>query len=137
MASDQGRQGEAEAANGPTVVIADDDSGVRHLLRTALEGRYHVLEARNGRDALKVFSALKAPPALAIIDIVMPVMSGLEVIAQLRALGLKTPVIATTCASAAQDDFLEVAARLGGTESLVKPFTADAIADLAGRLAAA
>jgi CheY-like chemotaxis protein len=137
MASQNGRHGEAEAPKGPTVLIADDDAGVRQLLHAALDRRYHVLEARNGRDALKVFSALKSPPALAILDIVMPVMGGLEVIAQLRALGLRTPVIATTCASAAQDDFLDVAARLGCTEGIVKPFTAEAIVELADRLAAA
>jgi CheY-like chemotaxis protein len=132
----------AEHANGgadarSAALIADDDANARQQLRAALEGRFHVIEARNGRDALKILLALPSPPALAILDLVMPVVGGLEVIAQLRRIAPQVPIVALVSEGPAGADLLEVAARLGATERLVKPIAPAAVARLADKLLAA
>jgi CheY-like chemotaxis protein len=130
-----GRNG-GPGEHAPTALIADDDAGVRQQLRAAFAGRFQVLEARNGRDALKILAALPAPPAIAVLDIVMPVVGGLEVMSRLRQLDPKPPVVALVCEGPASADLLDAASRLGAAERLVKPVAAATIARLADKLLA-
>ena len=69
--------------DGGTVLVVDDSDDVRTLvcmkLRTA---GYHVLEARDGREAVEVAKATR--PALILMDIQMPVMDGLAATRLLR-----------------------------------------------------
>ncbi len=68
----------------PTVLVIDDDARVGTLLRSALEpAGYTVLTAASGRTGLAAIR--RQIPSVAIIDLVMPEMSGFEVIAALRA----------------------------------------------------
>ena len=72
-----------------TVLVIDDDDGVRTVMVDALRGAgFDVLEARNGAEGLATLDAIN--PAAAIIDFVMPGMNGAEVArrAQLRRPGL-------------------------------------------------
>src|SRR5688500_12609812 len=65
------------------ILIADDDSTLRTLLETLLETHgYDVISVPNG-DAL-VRTARESLPDLLLIDIMMPVMDGLEALRQLR-----------------------------------------------------
>jgi CheY-like chemotaxis protein len=57
------------------VLIADDEPGVRRLLREILCGKYDVLEAQNGREAVDV--AIAEIPDLVLLDMIMPEMDGL------------------------------------------------------------
>jgi len=69
-----------------TVLIADDHAILRDGLRLLLEGtgNFEILaEADNGRDAL--YLALQCVPDLAILDLSMPIINGIEVIPQLKA----------------------------------------------------
>lgn len=60
-----------------TILIADDNEQNLYMLAAALKGNgYEVKQARNGKEALE--QARKEPPALAISDILMPVMDGYE-----------------------------------------------------------
>ncbi|MCC6997787.1 MAG: response regulator [Deltaproteobacteria bacterium] len=68
----------------PTVLVIDDDPRVGTLLRSALEpAGYTVLTAASGRAGLAAIR--RESPSVAIIDLLMPEMSGFEVIAELRA----------------------------------------------------
>jgi two-component system, cell cycle sensor histidine kinase and response regulator CckA len=68
-----------------TVLVCDDDDGVRKLLIDILEFRaYKILEARNGRHALEVVKAYGGPVHLLITDVVMPQLGGVELAQQLR-----------------------------------------------------
>ena len=59
----------------PTILLADDDSAIRTGLAAALQrARFHVLEARDGREALKLIDAHS--PDIIVLDILMPVMDG-------------------------------------------------------------
>ena len=67
------------------ILVVDDDKAVRLLLRAMLERRGHsVVEAENGDEGLRYYRA--APTDLVITDIQMPVMDGLQMIKELRAL---------------------------------------------------
>ncbi len=61
------------------ILIADDDPGIRRLLRIFLQRRgFHLLEARDGREALEAMSAGNVD--LVIMDLMMPEVSGWEVL---------------------------------------------------------
>lgn len=61
------------------ILVADDDDAIRALVQTVLRRReFHVDGARNGIDALEHLSA--APYALIILDLMMPSMSGYELL---------------------------------------------------------
>jgi two-component system, cell cycle sensor histidine kinase and response regulator CckA len=68
-----------------TVLVAEDEDGVRELLRKALtEFGYEVLTARHGRDALMVAADRSGGVDLLVTDVVMPEMSGRELAETLR-----------------------------------------------------
>jgi two-component system, cell cycle sensor histidine kinase and response regulator CckA len=75
-----------------TLLLVDDDAGVRGLVRLALQTfGYQVLDAADGAAALRVSVAHQAPIQLLVTDVVMPGMSGRELADRLTALrpGLK------------------------------------------------
>ena len=72
-----------------TVLIADD-SVVRSLLKDALEGDYHVLEASTCQE---VIEQLKTPIALALVEFILPDSYGSEVLNEIRKVNPETPVI--------------------------------------------
>jgi CheY-like chemotaxis protein len=66
------------------ILIVEDDRDLRFVIRMILErAGYEVAEARNGIAALESIGA--GPPDLIIADLAMPVMSGVELVDQLRA----------------------------------------------------
>ena len=75
---------EAEIAGGTeTVLLVEDDARVRRILERTLCGAgYTVLTATNGKEALRIGD--DAAIALVITDVVMPEMSGPQLIAALR-----------------------------------------------------
>jgi two-component system, cell cycle sensor histidine kinase and response regulator CckA len=67
-----------------TVLVVDDESGIRDLVRKVLEAHgYRVLSAAHGVEALNIVSSYTAPIHLLITDIVMPLMGGRELVARL------------------------------------------------------
>jgi len=75
----------AELRGAETVLVAEDEDGVRELLRKVLtEFGYAVLTARHGRDALLVADQLGGAIDLLVTDVVMPEMSGRELAETLR-----------------------------------------------------
>ncbi|HEY2710554.1 MAG TPA: response regulator [Caulobacteraceae bacterium] len=105
----------------PTVLIADDDAVSVHLLRHCLTSAgFRVVTAGDGREALALMQS--EPVVLAILDVMMPVMDGLEVVNRARAdPKLSTiPVIMVT--SREQDTDILDAMKLGVADYLIKPF---------------
>jgi CheY-like chemotaxis protein len=69
--------------SGCRVLVAEDDSGMRRMLRNALRDHgWQVIEAENGGDALK--QVAEAPPDLILLDLFMPEMDGFEFATKLR-----------------------------------------------------
>jgi CheY-like chemotaxis protein len=68
-----------------TILIAEDDDAIRDTLTELLEEEgYRVVTARNGAEALARLPALPRP-CLMVLDLMMPVMSGWELLRHLRA----------------------------------------------------
>ena len=107
------------------VLVVDDDEDIRSELRSVLEyGQYFVLEAEDGKQALDFLrSAAARAIRLIVLDLVMPYMSGWELVDLLRrdpALA-RIPVLVTSGMSVHGD-----ASGIGATMSwLRKPFGAD------------
>ena len=79
------------------IVIADDSSLIRERIKSLLNMTYSsfiIHEAENGLDALRLI--MKKKPDLAILDIKMPGMNGIEVLTKVRALNMKTRICILT-----------------------------------------
>jgi signal transduction histidine kinase len=75
----------ADFAGSGTILIVDDDHGVRGTLRMLLTSLgFEVLEARDGQEALDLFAAQADAIVLVVLDLTMPVLGGREVFSELR-----------------------------------------------------
>jgi len=120
----------------PRILIADDDDGVRSMLaRRLTSAGYEVLEATDGRRCLDVLRT--TPVDLVILDIFMPELDGIAVIARASRDFAHVPILAMSGGgTVARDQTLEIARRLGAAGTLSKPFEQDelvsAVRDLVG-----
>lgn len=105
---------------GARVVIADDSSALRHLLRAILEeiGLEVVGEASNGQEAIELASQHK--PDLVCLDIEMPVLNGLEALVRLHARMPELPIMMIT--SHADRPTVQQAAAKGARGYILKPY---------------
>lgn len=67
------------------VLVVDDDADLRDTLREMLEERgYDVYCAGNGKEALELLHDADPPPGLILLDLMMPIMTGEEMLAALK-----------------------------------------------------
>jgi two-component system cell cycle sensor histidine kinase/response regulator CckA len=77
-----------------TVVVADDDDGLRLMATAMLEALgFTVIPAKDGPEALKIVSERDGKLAFVLLDLMMPGMDGEEVLRKLEQLGAKTPIV--------------------------------------------
>ena len=100
------------------LVIEDDDTLRETLSEQLVEGGYAVEQARDGREGL--YFALEYPIDLAIIDLGLPEMSGLDIIRQVREQGKSYPILILTARDRWQDKVDGLSA--GADDYVVKPF---------------
>lgn len=102
----------------PVVLTIDDDQAVRESLANFLEDfGYNVLQAEDGEHGLEVFAA--EHPDLILVDLRMPRMDGLQVLAKVQKLSPQTPVMVVSGAGDIRD--VVEALRRGAWDYLVKP----------------
>lgn len=103
----------------PLILVIDDEPSVREIAGAYLERHgFEVQAASNGLDGLRL--ALETNPALVVLDIMLPVLDGLEVLKRLR-LERAIPVLLL---SARGDEFDRVLGlELGADDYLTKPFS--------------
>ena len=104
------------------VLVADDDSDIRDLVAFKLtQSGHEVMAVEDGMAALK--AAREQPVDLALLDIRMPGMSGLDVCRELRAMPetATIPVIMITARS--QEGDVEVGFAAGADDYIIKPFS--------------
>lgn len=117
----------------PTVLVVDDDEAVRRVIRRGLGERFELIEAPDGARALEL--AMLTIPDAVLLDLELPGVGGLEVLAQLRSrCGTKlVPVLMMTGRGAIEDRVAGLAA--GADDYIVKPFALEELhARLEGRL---
>jgi two-component system, cell cycle sensor histidine kinase and response regulator CckA len=117
----------AAAGGSETVLLVEDEDSVRQLVRETLESRgYRVLEAENGNAALALAASHPDPIHLVITDVVMPGLSGHELVQQL--LPVRPAVKVLYLSGYAQDAFSTPLAADGQKTFLQKPFTLQSLA---------
>jgi len=101
-----------------TILVIEDDGNIRELLRLYLEQEgYEVETAQDGLEGLRMFK--RQHPDLILLDLMMPVVDGMQVMREIRNAG-KTPVIMVT---AKGETFDKVAGlELGADDYITKPF---------------
>lgn len=105
------------------VLVADDEPHIGRIIQLKLErAPYEVILVADGRAALEYLES-DEPVDLVLLDIMMPYLSGLDVLAALRRLPHRrtTPVIVLTAKG--QDADRERAIELGAIDFLTKPFS--------------
>lgn len=104
-----------------TLLLVDDEVSIRELLGEFLVSRGHrVVAVGHGREALAWLRRSGEMPEVILTDIAMPEMDGLELIAALRDLLPRVPVIAMS--GSTTGGYLDLACRLGAQAVLAKPF---------------
>jgi DNA-binding response OmpR family regulator len=106
----------------PTILIVEDEARIRKLVRTALsKAGYAVLEAAGGPEALAIIRSFDADIPLAILDIMMPGINGLDLANQL---GVERPATQILYISGLEDSVaVETITRAAPQAMLAKPFT--------------
>src|SRR3954451_24526767 len=105
-------------ARRPRFLLVDDEQPIQTLLSFPLQrDGYEVIVAADGRDALARYDEF--PPALVVLDVMLPRMDGLEVCKRLRAKGETVPIIMLTAKSEEIDKVLGL--ELGADDYITKP----------------
>ena len=102
----------------PTLLIVDDEEGPRQSLKIVFKHDYQVRVASNGADALEI--ARNEPIDVAVLDIMMYGMSGVEVLKELKEIDPSIEVVMLTAYETLET--ARQALRLGAREYLNKPF---------------
>src|SRR5215831_4540272 len=103
----------------PTIALVDDDHNILTSVSIALEAEgYRIMTYTDGASALDGFKT--SPPTLAIVDIKMPRMDGMELLRRLRQKS-DVPVIFLTSKDAEFDELFGL--KLGADDFITKPFS--------------
>jgi CheY-like chemotaxis protein len=98
------------------ILVVEDEESLRLLYEEELKAEgYEVLTAGNGREAIERLE--KGKPDLIILDIVMPVMDGMEALGRIVGKERKIPIILNTSYSGYRQDFMSWAADAYVTKS--------------------
>jgi putative two-component system response regulator len=101
-----------------TILVVDDEKPIRQTVRYYLEDNdYNILEAENGRVGLELFNQKK--PDLVLVDLRMPEVDGLDVLAHIAGQSPDTPVIVISGTGIIAD--VVEALRLGAWDYILKP----------------
>jgi two-component system NtrC family response regulator/two-component system nitrogen regulation response regulator GlnG len=101
-----------------TILIVDDEKSIRYSLKRMMEGKYSILTAQNGEEALD--RVKESSPDLIIMDIKMPGRNGIDVLKEIRSIDPKSLVIIMT-AYGTTETAIE-AMKYGAFDYILKPF---------------
>ena len=118
---------EAEAARLPErarslVLIVDDSEMNREILREMLKDSYDVVEAASGEEAVEILEKGASHISLVLLDIVMPGMSGFDVLSRMNAAGWIDDVPVIMISSEEDDESVFNAYELGASDYISRPF---------------
>jgi DNA-binding response OmpR family regulator len=120
----------ASKASGARILIVEDDSAVRDLVRDRLQREgYHVRSVADGRLGLE--ATVDGAPDLVVLDLTLPGLDGLEVLGAIRRVS-DVPIIVLTGRGEESDRI--VGLRMGADDYVVKPFSSRELAARVGAL---
>jgi two-component system, OmpR family, response regulator RegX3 len=106
-------------ADPPTILVVDDEQSYRDALAVALRREGFLVEvAADGMEAIERFEASR--PALVLLDVMLPRMSGVDVCRELRARGTRVPIVMVTARNAEIDAVVSL--EVGADDYVTKPF---------------
>ena len=120
-------KGQGEKAG--SVLVVDDEEGVRQSLRFLLEPRFRVFAAESGEDAIEIVR--REEPDVVTLDLKMPGLSGVETLARIRDLDPAVEVVVVTGAGS-HDQAVE-ALRLRAFDYVTKPLDGRRIVEVVER----
>jgi DNA-binding response OmpR family regulator len=116
--------------NGTSILLAEDDVNLGHLLQTFLKSKgFNVSLAQNGKIAFEKFN--NGSYQFCILDVMMPEMDGITLAKEIREIDKKTPILFLTAKSMKEDKLEGFSA--GADDYLTKPF---AMEELLARITA-
>ena len=119
-------------ATPPTILVVDDEPGLRQVMDIALRRSGFLVRAVNGaKTALRALAEVEVPYPLVITDLVMPDGSGMDVLHAARARSEHTQVIVVTAYSTVESAL--DAMRSGAYDFVTKPFSPAELAALASK----
>jgi two-component system, chemotaxis family, chemotaxis protein CheY len=103
-----------------TVLIADDSMFTRNLLKKLLtdNGYQVVAEASDGSNAVSLYK--EKTPDIVILDLIMPIMNGLDALKSILKFDPEAKVI--ICSSMGQKSFIIDALQIGAKDFIIKPY---------------
>ena len=106
----------------PLILAADDDPDILTLITLSLErAGYEVATAPDGQAALELARA--RTPAMAVLDLSMPLMNGLELTRALRADPATATIPIVILTAAVQSSYIDSAREAGADAHVKKPFS--------------
>ncbi len=113
-----------------TILVVDDEEKIRCTLRGVLSDEgFDVVEAADGRRALELLQHVE--PRLAIVDVWMPEVDGIELVERMRSRAPRLPIIVISGHGTIETAMRVI--RLGACDFLEKPFQLDALLQVVGR----
>jgi CheY-like chemotaxis protein len=98
------------------ILVVEDEEGLRLFYEEELKSEgYEVITARNGKEAIRQVE--EGSPDLIILDIVMPVMDGMEALSRILRKDRKIPIILNSSYTGYREDFMSWAADAYVTKS--------------------
>ena len=102
----------------PSILIVDDDAGIRDSFETVLAKDYDLVFATQGPEALRILSARDVN--LILLDLRMPGMDGIEVLRRIKELNDQTDVVVVTAVKSLKTAVEAI--KLGASDYVTKPF---------------
>ncbi len=106
-----------------TIMLVDDSTSIRNILKNALVGEYTVIEAENGVRALEKLNSQQVD--LFLLDVNMPEMDGITLLDEIRQLPsyTSTPILMLTTET--KEELKQKGRELGASGWIVKPCEPD------------
>lgn len=112
-----------------TILVVDDEHGVRQSFNMVLKDEYNLLLAGTGQEAIDIFT--KNSVDMILLDICLPDSDGLELLEIFKEADPKTEIIMVTAVNEVQTAVKAI--KLGAYEYIIKPFIVDDILTVIGR----
>ena len=115
--------------NKATILVVDDERGVRQSFNMVLKDEYHVLLADTGEKAIDIFQENHID--LILLDILLPGIDGIDLLKKFKQTDPNTEIIMVTAVNDLQTAVKAI--KLGAYEYIIKPFIVDDVLTVIGR----
>jgi len=112
-----------------TILVVDDENGIRQSFKMVLKDRFNILLAENGKQAEELLT--KNTVDLVLLDILLPDVNGLDLLEKFKALDPNLEIIMVTAVKEIQSAVRAI--KLGAYEYIIKPFLVDDVVNIIDR----